>query len=368
MLALPASAFAPPREVSGALDFSGINEAANEAVASGEIPGAVVMVGRNDDILLHRAYGSRRLLPQPAPMTVDTIFDLASLTKPFGTTLAVMCLVERGAIKLDAPLGRYLKEFRDKQYDEITIKRLLTHSAGLVAYPPNGAVSAGFPRAASAIAKLPLDYPPGSAFQYSDTGFILLAEVVRRVSGEPLDRYLARVFFHPLGLRATSFHPPATVRDRIAPTEYANGHFLQGEVNDPRARLLGGVAGHAGMFSTSADLARICRMLLQGGTLGGHRFFKPDTVRLMFEPAPGSQGMRTLGWDLNSPFARPMSPFFPMGSIGHTGFTGTALWLDPPSGVYLILLTNPVHPYGASAARGRDIRSPLAAAFFSPPV
>jgi len=163
MLALPASAFAPPREVSGALDFSGIDEAANEAVASGEVPGVVVLVGRGDDVLLHRAYGSRRLLPQPAPMTLDTIFDLASLTKPFGTTLAVMSLVERGAIKLDAPLGRYLKEFRDKQLDEITIRRLLTHSAGLAAYPANSMVSAGFPSAAGAIVKMPLDYPPGSS-------------------------------------------------------------------------------------------------------------------------------------------------------------------------------------------------------------
>src|SRR6266513_1475987 len=332
------------------LDFSAVDEAATDAVVSGEIPGVVVLVGRGDDILLHRAWGFRRLVPEPAAMTRDTIFDIASLTKPVGTTLAVLSLVERGAIKLDAPLGRYLKEFRGAPYAEITIRRILTHSAGFPAYPPNSAVAGGFPGAARALARIPLDYPPGSAFQYSDTGFILLAEVVRRVSG------------HPLGLRATSFHPPASVRDRIAPTEYANGHFLQGEVNDPRARLLGGVAGNAGMFSTSADLPRSCRMLLQGGTLGGHRFLKPDTLRLMFEPAPGSQGMRTLGWDLNSPFARPMSPFFPMGSIGHTGFTGTALWLDPPSGFYLILLTNRVHPYGGGAARIRDLRARVTAA------
>src|SRR4030095_8415757 len=207
LLTLPVSAFAPPRDISGPLNFSGINEAASDAVNSGEIPGTVIMIGRGDDTLLHRAYGSRRLLPQPAPMTLDTIFDLASLTKPLGTTLAVMSLVERGAIKLDAPLGRYLKEFRDKQFDEITIRRLLTHSAGLAAYPANGVVSAGFPSVASAIAKIPLDYPPGSAFQYSDTGFILLAEAVRRVSGPPLDRYLERGVFKPLGLADTSFPP-----------------------------------------------------------------------------------------------------------------------------------------------------------------
>ena len=372
LLALPASAFATPREVSGALDFSGINEAANEAVASGEIPGAVVLVGRGDDILLHRAYGSRRLLPQPAPMTVDTIFDLASLTKPFGTTLAVMRLVERGAIKLDAPLGRYLKEFRDKQYDEITIKRLLTHSAGLAAYPPNGTVSAGFPRAASAIAKLPLDYPPGSAFQYSDTGFILLAEVVRRVSGTPLDRYLEKTVFKPLGLNDTSFHPKAGALGRVAPTEFVNGLLLRGEVHDQRARLLGGVAGHAGMFSTSGDLSRIIRMLLNRGTLDRHRIFEPATVKEMWEPAPDSKGSRALGWDVSSSFSKTMAPFFPEGSVGHLGFTGTAVWIDPPTRSYVIVLTNRVHPYGGGAARIRDLRIRAAAVagsqLFQPPV
>jgi len=372
LIALPASTFAASRDVSGPLEFSGINEAANDAVNSGEIPGTVILIGRGDDILLHRAYGSRGLLPQPAPMTVDTIFDLASLTKPFGTTLAVMSLVERGAIKLDAPLGRYLKEFRDKRYDDITIKRLLTHSAGLVAYPPNGAVAAGFPRAASAIAKLPLDYPPGSGFQYSDTGFILLAEAVRRVSGTPLDRYLEKTVFQPLGLRDTSFHPRMSVLGRVAPTEFVNGVLLRGEVHDQRARLLGGVAGHAGMFSTSADLSRIIRMLLNRGTLDGKRIFQAATVKEMWEPAPDSKSSRALGWDVSSSFSKTMAPFFPEGSVGHLGFTGTAVWIDPATRSYLIVLTNRVHPYGGGASRIRDLRIRAAAVagaqLFQPPV
>jgi uncharacterized protein YbbC (DUF1343 family)/CubicO group peptidase (beta-lactamase class C family) len=372
LLALPASAFAAPLAVSGALDFSGIDEAANEAVASGEIPGAVVLVGRGDDTLLHRAYGSRRLLPQPAPMTLDTIFDLASLTKPLGTTLAVMSLVERGAIKLDAPLGRYLKEFRDKQFDEITIRRLLTHSAGLAAYPANGVVAAGFPSAASAIAKMPLDYPPGSGFQYSDTGFILLGEVVRRVSGSSLDRYLERTVFRPLGLADTSFQPKASALPRVAPTEFVNGVLLRGEVHDRRARLLGGVAGHAGVFSTSADLARIVRMLLNRGTLDGHRILEPATVKEMWALGPDSRTGRALGWDVSSSFSKTMSPFFPEGSVGHLGFTGTAIWVDPATRSYLIVLSNRVHPYGAGAARIRDLRIRVAAAagaqLFQPPV
>ncbi len=372
LLALPASAFAPPRDVSGTLDFSGIDEAANEAVASGEIPGVVVLVGRGDDVLLHRAYGSRRLLPHPVPMTVDTIFDLASLTKPFGTTLAVMSLVEKGAIKLDAPLGRYLKEFRDKQYDEITIRRLLTHSAGLAAYPPNGVVSSGFPSAASAIAKMPLDYPPGSAFQYSDTGFILLAEAVRRVSGSPLDRYLERTVYKPLGLADTSFHPKISALPRVAPTEFVNGVLLRGEVHDQRARLLGGVAGHAGLFSTSADLARIIRMLLNRGALDGRRVLESATVKEMWESAADNHVGRALGWDVSSAFSKTMSPYFPEGSVGHLGFTGTAVWIDPPSRSYLIVLSNRVHPYGGGATRIRDLRIRVAAVagaqLFQPPV
>jgi uncharacterized protein YbbC (DUF1343 family)/CubicO group peptidase (beta-lactamase class C family) len=365
LLALAPSAAAEPP------DLADVDEAANDAVASGEIPGVVVLVGRGDEILLHRAYGSRRLVPDARPMTPDTIFDIASLTKPVGTTLAVLSLVERGAIKLDAPLGRYLKEFHAGAFKEATIRRILTHSAGFPPYPANGIATAGFPAAAQSLAQLPLDYPPGTAFQYSDTGFILLGEVVRRVSGEPLDRYLARVFFQPLGLRDTTFRPRDAVKDRIAPTEFANGHMLQGEVHDPRARLLGGVAGNAGMFSTAADLARICRMLLHGGTLDGRRYLTPATVELMWEPSADGRGTRTLGWDLSSPYSSTMAPFFPMGSVGHVGFTGTALWVDPASRVYVILLSNRVHPSGGGAARIRELRVRVAAAvgaaLFSPP-
>jgi len=372
LLALPALAFAPPSDISGTLDFSGIDEAANEAVASGEIPGVVVLIGRGDVILLQRAYGSRRLLPSPVPMTVDTIFDIASLTKPVGTTLAVMALVERGAIKLEAPVGQYLKEFHGKQFDEITIRRLLTHSAGLIAYPQNATVAAGFPRAVREIAKLPLEYPPGSAFQYSDTGFILLGEVVRRVSGVPLDRYLERILFRPLGLHDTTFQPKTSAMARVAPTEFANGHLLRGEAHDPRARLLGGVAGHAGMFSTAADLARICRMLLNRGTLEGHRILDPATARTIWEVAPDGRGTRTLGWDVTSSYSRTMAPFFPEGSVGHLGFTGTALWIDPPTRSYIIILSNRVHPYGGGTSKIQSLRTRLAAVagaqLFQPPV
>jgi uncharacterized protein YbbC (DUF1343 family) len=345
-----------------AQDWRGVDEAASDAVASGEIPGVVVAIGRGDTLLYQRAWGARRLVPEAVAMTEDTIFDIASLTKPLGTTLAVMSLVERGHVKLDAPLGRYLSEFHGRGLEGVTIRRLLTHSAGFPAIPPNGSVSAGFPKAAALLARIPFDYAPGTGFQYSDTGFILLGELVRRVTGEPLDRYLERVLFKPLGLRDTTFNPPARLRERIAPTEFANGQLLVGEVHDPRARALGGVAGHAGMFSTAADLARIARMLVDGGTLDGRRVLKPATVATMWTRSPEGNGSRALGWDVTSAFSRTMAPFFPAEAMGHLGFTGTAVWIDPPTRSYLILLTNRVHPSGGGAARIRELRTRVAAA------
>jgi uncharacterized protein YbbC (DUF1343 family)/CubicO group peptidase (beta-lactamase class C family) len=344
------------------VDLTAVDDVAREALQSGEIPGIVVLAGRGDDVLLHRAYGSRRLVPDAAPMTTDTIFDIASLTKPLGTTLAVMALVERGSVKLDAPLGRYLSEFRKPAFDQVTIQRLLTHSAGFPAIPPTGTVKPGAADTVRALQRLPFDYAPGSGTQYSDIGFILLGEVVRRVSGQPLDRYLASAVFKPLGLRDTMFHPAAALRDRIAPTEFANGKMLLGEVHDPRARILGGVAGHAGMFSTAADLARLCRMLVAGGTLDGVRVFKPATVRAMLTRTPDGTGSRAIGWDISSVYARSMLPFFPPESAIHTGFTGTSVMIDPHTQTYLIVLTNRVHPNGGGAAKIRELRVRMAAA------
>ena len=352
------------------LDLSAVDEAVQAATATGDVPGAVVLIGQGDEILYQRAFGWRVLVPDPQPMTVDTIFDIASLTKPLGTTLAVMGLVERGAVKLDAPLGRYLKEFRGKAFESVTVQRLLTHSAGLPAIPKTQLVARGFPGAAGALARENLDYPPGTGFQYSDTGFILLGELVRRVGGQPLDQYLAKTIFRPLGLTDTSFHPPVAQRARIAPTEFHNGKMLQGEVHDPRARALGGVAGHAGMFSTAADVARLTRALLAGGALDGRRILKPETVHLMWNRSLDGRGTRALGWDMTSQYAAVWSPFFPAGSVGHTGFTGTSLWIDPSSRTYLVLLTNRVHPSGGSSAAIRDLRmrvtAATAAALFRP--
>jgi uncharacterized protein YbbC (DUF1343 family) len=213
----------------------------------------------------------------------------------------------------------------------------------------------------AAIARARLDYPPGSGFQYSDTGFILLGELVRRVTGQPLDDYLARLVFRPLGMRDTSFHPNGSQRARVAPTEFHNGRMLRGQVHDPRARAMGGVAGHAGMFSTAEDLASLTQMLLNGGALNGRRILQPSTVQTMWARSPEGRGTRALGWDMTSTYATVWAPFFPAGSVGHTGFTGTSLWIDPSTRSYLILLTNRVHPSGGGSAAIRDLRSRVTA-------
>jgi len=324
-----------------------VDEAVRDAVASSEIPGAVLVVGQGDQILHRKVLGWRAIAPTPELMTADTIFDIASLTKVIATAPAVLRLWEMGKIDLNAPLGRYLKEFDSAAFQDVTVMRLLTHSAGMNDLPSREAMTKGFPEAARIQSRAGLAVPPGSTFLYSDTGFILLGELVRRVSGEPLDTFARKQFYAPLGMRDTAFDPPAAWRKRIAPTEAVNNQGpLRGVVHDGNARLLHGIAGHAGVFSTASDLSRFCRMLLAGGQLGGRRYLKEATVRAMFAPHVIGESTRGLGWDISSPYSRTLGAYFPMGSVGHTGFTGTAIWMDPATGVYMILLTNRVHPYG----------------------
>lgn len=324
-----------------------VDEAVRDSVASSEIPGAVLVVGQGDQVLHRKVLGWRATVPHPELMTADTIFDIASLTKVIATTPAVLRLWEMGKVDLNAPLGRYLKEFDSAAYQDVTVLRLLTHSAGMNDLPSREAMAKGFPEAARIQARAGLAVPPGSTFLYSDTGFILLGELVRRVSGEPLDTFARKQFYAPLGMRDTAFDPPAAWRKRIAPTEAVNNQGpLRGVVHDGNARLLRGIAGHAGVFSTASDLSRFCRMLLAGGQLGGRRYLKEATVRAMFAPHVIGESTRGLGWDISSPYSRTLGAYFPMGTVGHTGFTGTAIWMDPATGVYMILLTNRVHPYG----------------------
>ncbi len=324
-----------------------VDEAVRDAVAASEVPGAVLLVGQGDQILHRKVLGWRATVPSPELMTADTIFDIASLTKVIATTPSVLRLWEMGKVDLNAPLGRYLKEFNTAAFQDVTVMRLLTHSAGMNDLPSRDAMAKGFPEAARLQARAGLAVTPGGTFLYSDTGFILLGELVRRVSGQPLDTFARKQFYAPLGMRATAFDPPKAWRKRIAPTEAVNSHGpLRGVVHDGNARLLHGIAGHAGLFSTASDLSRFCRMLLAGGQLGGKRYLKEATVRAMFAPHEIGESTRGLGWDISSPYSRTLGAYFPMGSVGHTGFTGTAIWMDPATQVYMILLTNRVHPYG----------------------
>jgi uncharacterized protein YbbC (DUF1343 family)/CubicO group peptidase (beta-lactamase class C family) len=327
--------------------MQGADEAIRDSVAASEIPGAVLIVGQGDQLLHRKVLGWRATVPHPELMTAETIFDVASLTKVVATTPSVLKLWEMGKIDLNAPLGQYLKEFSGPAFQDVTVARLLTHSAGMPDLPSREAMAKGFPEAARIQARAGLAVAPGTTFLYSDTGFILLGELVRRVSGDRLDRFAQRTFYTPLGMRDTAFDPPKGWQKRIAPTEVVNAHGpLRGVVHDGNARLLHGVAGHAGVFSTAADLSRYCRMLLAGGALGGKRYFKESTVRAMFSPHVIGETTRGLGWDIASPYSRTLGSYFPIGSVGHTGFTGTAIWMDPPTQTYMILLTNRVHPYG----------------------
>ncbi|MEA1671975.1 serine hydrolase [Nitrospirillum sp. BR 11163] len=347
-----------------------IDTAVREEMATGDIPGAVVLVGDRDGILYEGAWGLRQVVPKAAPMAADTIFDLASMTKVLVTTTAIMQLVERGKVHLEAPVSRYWPAFAANGKAAITVEALLTHTSGLRADLDLARRWAGATEArALLLAETPVS-PSGERFRYSDINFLVLGEVVRRVSGLPLDQYAARHIFGPLGMAHTRFLPPAAWRPRIAPTDLQDGTLRWGQVSDPAAYRMGGVAGHAGVFGTAADLARFARMLLSGGTLGKRRILRTSTVALLTRPRVLPGGMtRGLGWDMTSSYAGGQDSAFGPGSYGHTGYTGTSLWMDPNRGCYLIILASRLHPDGKGDAR--PLRRRLAeavAAAWPPPV
>jgi CubicO group peptidase (beta-lactamase class C family) len=317
----------------------------NEAIAERKCPGGVLWLEHNG-VAYHKAFGNRALVPAVEPMTEDTIFDAASLTKVIATTPAVMILVERGKISLDAPVTNYLPEFAGGEKDLVTVRELLTHTSGL---PPDIETKSDWHGAATAIQKAcaeKLQSKPGTVFKYSDINFFLLGEIVQRVSGTPLEIFVQREIFLPLKMRDTGFLPPSEKLFRIAPTEVANGVPLRGVVHDPTARHMGGVAGHAGLFVAANDLARYARMLLNLGELNGVRILKPGTVKVMtsVQTPPPMAARRGLGWDIDSPFSGPRGEIFPVGSYGHTGWTGGSLWIDPTSKTFVIFLSNRNHP------------------------
>jgi uncharacterized protein YbbC (DUF1343 family)/CubicO group peptidase (beta-lactamase class C family) len=337
--------------VAAAQSFPGgpaLDEVIGQAIQQGRTPGAVLIVGHEGAVVYRKAYGKRALIPAQEAMTPDTIFDCASLTKVIATTSSLMKLFQEGKFRLNDKVTDYIPEFQAGK-SEITLRNLFTHFSGLKPDVPLSPPWTGYDTGIGLACTDPPAGLPGIRYVYSDINFILLGEVVHRLSGRMLSDYARENVFSPLGMKETMFQPPASLRPRIAPTErwpVKTGEPLRGIVHDPTARNMGGVAGHAGLFSTADDLARFAQMMLNGGELDGVRVFSPLTVEKFTEPQspPNQPVLRGLGWDIDSPHSGNRGELFPIGSYGHTGFTGTSIWIDPASQTYVILLCNSVHP------------------------
>ncbi|HWE36856.1 MAG TPA: exo-beta-N-acetylmuramidase NamZ domain-containing protein [Isosphaeraceae bacterium] len=337
-----------------------IDAAVGRAIEAKRVPGAVVLVGRAGKVIFAKAYGKRAIEPAEEGMTRDTIFDMASLTKPVATATSVTILVESGKLRLGDPIRRHLPELDTNGKGAITVEQLLRHRSGLIADNPIDDYKDGPERAWEKIAGLEPVAKPGERFVYSDVNYIILGKLVGRVSGRPLDEFAAEHIFQPLGMADTGFRP-AGKTDRIAPTEKADGTMLRGVVHDPRARALGGVAGHAGLFGTADDLAVFAQMILDGGRgPGGSRVLGPLAVRAMIDPGDTPRGQRRgLGWDISTPYSAPRGALLGPESFGHTGFTGTSLWIDPETRTFVIVLTSRLHPDG-KAPSPNPLRAELA--------
>jgi len=353
-----------------------VDEPIQQAIDSGEIPGAVLLVARDQHILLRKAYGYMQLVPVKRPMRVDAIFDLASITKPVATASSVMLLVEQGKIRLLDPVKDYVPGFvpfvddSGRVAEDARIYHLLTHTSGLPPYTNADTAAALLGRPCETdslvayIARLPKIAPPGTEFHYSCLGYITLAGIVKKVTGQPINEFAKQHLFEPLGMHDTGYLPGPEKLDRVVPTEMVNGEPLVGRVHDPLARLQGGVSGNAGLFSTADDLLKFARMLLNGGELDGVRVFSPLTVERMttLYPRVAFAG-RGLGWDVSSAYASNGGDLFPPSGFGHTGYTGTSIWVDRDTRTIVILLTNRVHPYDrGSVVRLRSLVANVVAA------
>ena len=356
-----------------------IDAIVNKDIADKKLPGAVVIVGRKGKIVYRKAFGNRSLVPTVERMTLDTIFDVASLTKVVATSTSIMILLERGQIRLNDTIGKFIPEIEDKDAKTVTIQQLLNHTSG---YQPDFDLREkwlGRGGMLNALYKEKLRNPPGTRFVYSDIGFIVLAEIIQRVTKEDVAEFADGNVFSPLNMETSGYgrvENITTVQNsgnasnsvslsRIAPTENIRGQqnylgskfdgteaqgnrILRGQVHDPTAFRMNGVAGHAGLFSTADDLARYCQMILNGGILDGERILSPATIASMTKPYVVNEdgATRGLGFDMNSSFSANRGEFFPLGSFGHTGFTGTSIWIDPTSETFYVFLSNRVHPDG----------------------
>ncbi len=358
---LPVARTAAPTAFDQAV-MARVDALVNQAIVDKQMPGVVLLVGRGTRVLYQKAYGQRALVPRSEPMALDTVFDLASVTKVVATATSVMVLVEEGRIRLTDRVATYIPDFGRYGKGNITIRHLLTHVSGLRPDVDLGDPWLGYDKALALAAEEVPTSAPGERFVYSDINYFLLGDIVARVSGMPFDRFARERVFLPLGMTETMFNPPESLRPRIAPTQLCTRYgwpcdgpdqiMLRGIVHDPTARRMDGVAGHAGLFSTAADLAKYCQMILNGGSLGRARVLSPlSVIKMTTAASPDSlPSVRGLGWDIDSSYSSNRGELLPVGSFGHTGFTGTSIWIDPVTSTYVILLSNRVHPDGKGDA------------------
>ncbi len=346
------------RPVSSTPRLASLDRIVEDAIQDGRIPGAVVLVWHDGQVVYRKAFGNRSIEPHREAMTVDTVFDIASLTKVVATAVAVTQLVQKGEISVNEPVTKYIPEFGQNGKEDITIRQLLTHFSGLpedldLIQPWQGRDTALQMAYAEKLVN-----PPGARFLYSDIDFIVLGALVERITEMPLDQYCRQHIFTPLAMAQTRFLPPPSWLMKIAPTQFdEHDHMLRGMVHDPTARRMGGVAGHAGLFSTADDLSKFAQFLLTGGPV-----LSPLMIEKMTTPQqpPTAPVLRGFGWDIDSPFSSNRGDLLPVGSFGHTGFTGTSMWIDPTTRTYIIVLTNAVHPRGKGSAVA--LRSKIATA------
>jgi uncharacterized protein YbbC (DUF1343 family) len=323
-----------------------IEEVVHDGLQRDNMPGCVVVVGRREGIVFRKAFGHRQLRPETVEMTLDTVFDLASLTKPIATASSVMVLIQQGQIDPKAPVATYLPEFAANGKDGVTVQHLLTHTSGLIADNAMADYSGTPDESIVKIFALKPTAEPGSAFIYSDVGFIVLAEIVKAVSGQNVHDFSQEAIFRPLGMSETGYLPEETLRQRAAVTQEREGRWMQGEVHDPRAYALGGIAGHAGLFSTADDLSIYATMMLNGGRWNDVQILNPQTFQLMTTAVDIPRGRRALGWDARTGYSSNRSDLMTPSAFGHGGFTGTGLWIDPVQNLFVLFLSNRVHPDG----------------------
>ena len=330
--------------------FYALDSIINKSIADSAFPGAVILVQKNGKIIYDKAYGYYKYDTASGKISTNTMYDLASLTKVIATTTAAMICYDRGLFKLDDRVSKYLPKFGANGKENITIRNLLVHDSGLrpdiPSYKAFDSVENKEQGVMNEIFNDTLIYPTGTEMVYSDLNFILMGKIIEKVTGMTLDKFCNANIFEPLGMKSTMFNPPKSLMNRIAPTEndnYWRHRQIRGTVHDETSQLLNGVAGHAGLFSTAGDIARLLQMLLQKGTYTGKRYIEASTVE-MFVKKQSDLSSRALGWDTKSPEHSTAGDFFSINSYGHTGFTGTSVWTDPVRKLFVVFLTNRVYP------------------------